>query len=30
LGDVRKLMDHAKRAGAKAVQLAVEDARKKK
>jgi biopolymer transport protein TolR len=29
LGDVRKLMDHAKRAGAKAVQLAVEDARKK-
>jgi biopolymer transport protein ExbD len=29
LGDVRKLMDHAKKAGAKAVQLAVEEVRKK-
>ena len=29
VGDVRKLMDHTKRAGAKAVQLAVEEVKKK-
>jgi biopolymer transport protein TolR len=29
VGDVRKLMDHAKKAGAKAVQLAVEEIKKK-